>query len=43
MPTDGQSGIGRITFAELVENYRKKSFHKLRITTQSITSHILDN
>jgi integrase len=42
-PGDGQNGIGRITFAELVENYRKRSFNKLRITTQSITSHILDN
>lgn len=42
-PNDGQNGIGRITFAELVENYRKRSFNKLRITTQAITVHILDN
>jgi integrase len=38
---DGQNGIGRVTFAELVENYRKKGFNKLGITTQSITAHIL--
>ncbi len=42
-PGDGQSGVGRITFAELVENYRQKSFGKLRITTQGTTGHILDN
>jgi integrase len=42
-PSDGQNGIGRVTFAELVENYRKKSFNKLAITTQQITAHILDD
>jgi integrase len=42
-PNDGQNGIGRVTFAELVENYRKKGFNKLGITTQSITAHILDH
>lgn len=42
-PDSGQSGIGRVTFSELVENYRKKSFSKLAITTQPITSHILDH
>ena len=36
-------GIGRVTFRELVENYRKKSFNKLAITTQPITAHILDH
>jgi integrase len=40
---DGQNGIGRVTFAELVANYRKKGFNKLGITTQSITAHILDH
>jgi integrase len=42
-PNDGQNGIGRVTFAELVANYRQKSFNKLGITTQSITAHILDH
>lgn len=42
-PSDGQNGIGRVTFAELVANYRERSFNKLRITTQAITAHILDN
>jgi integrase len=42
-PNDGQNGIGRVTFAELVANYRQKSFSKLRITTQSVTAHILDH
>jgi integrase len=42
-PGDGQNGIGRVTFAELVANYRQKSFSKLRITTQGTTGHILDN
>jgi integrase len=42
-PNDGQSGIGRVTFAELVANYRQKSFNKLGITTQSVTAHILDH
>jgi integrase len=32
-----------VTFRELVENYRKKSFTKLAITTQPITAHILDH
>src|SRR5258706_4196525 len=38
-----QNRIGRVTFRELVENYRKKSFSKLAITTQQITAHILDD
>jgi integrase len=42
-PNDGQNVIGRVTFAELVENYRKKGFDKLGITTQSVTAHILDH
>ena len=42
-PNDGQNGIGRVTFAELVANYRQKSFGKLRITTQAYHAHILDN
>jgi integrase len=42
-PSDGQNTVGRVTFAELVENYRKKSFSKLSITTQPITAHILDD
>ena len=42
-PDDGQNGVGRVTFAELVANYRQKSFNKLRITTQSVTAHILDH
>src|ERR1700730_14820200 len=29
IPNSGQNGIGRVTFRELVENYRKKSFNKL--------------
>ena len=42
-PDSGQTRIGRVTFRELVENYRKKSFNKLGITTQPITAHILDD
>ena len=42
-PNDGQNGIGRVTFAELVANYRQKGFNKLGITTQPITAHILDH
>jgi integrase len=42
-PNDAQNGIGRVTFAELVANYRQKSFSKLGITTQPITAHILDH
>jgi integrase len=42
-PNDNQSGVGRITFAELAGSYRKKGFGKLRITTQGTTAHILDN
>src|ERR1017187_1303902 len=42
-PNDGQNSIGRVTFAELVANYRKKGFNKLGITTQPITAHILDH
>jgi len=42
-PDSGQNRIGRVTFRELVENYRKKSFTKLAITTQPITAHILDD
>src|SRR5713101_9956715 len=42
-PDSAQNRIGRVTFRELVENYRKKSFTKLAITTQPITAHILDH
>lgn len=42
-PNDGQNGVGRVTFSELVANYQQKSFKKLRITTQAITAHILVN
>jgi len=42
-PDSAQNRIGRVTFRELVENYRKKSFNKLGITTQPITAHILDD
>jgi integrase len=42
-PDSLQNRIGRVTFRELVENYRKKSFNKLGITTQPITAHILDD
>ena len=44
-PHTGQwSGfISRVTFSELVANYRQKGFGKLRITTQGTTGHILDN
>jgi integrase len=43
IPNSGQNVIGRTTVAELVANYRKKGFNKLRITTQTITKHILDD
>lgn len=43
IPNSGQALLGRITVNELVANYRKKSFNKLRITTQTITNHILDD
>jgi integrase len=43
IPNSGQALLGRITVYELVANYRKKSLNKLRITTQTITNHILDN
>jgi integrase len=42
-PDAGQNKLGRVTFRELVENYHKKSFNKLGITTQPITAHILDD
>ena len=42
-PNDGQNSIGRVTFAELVANYRQKGFSKLRKTTQGTTGHILDH
>src|SRR6266481_5342783 len=42
-PNDGQNVIGRVTFAELVANYRQKCFSKLGVTTQPITAHILDD
>jgi hypothetical protein len=42
-PDSVQNRIGRVTFRELVENYRKKSFSKLAITTQPISAHILDH
>lgn len=43
IPNAGQVLVGRTTVAELIMNYRKKRFDKLRITTRSITDHILDN
>ena len=42
-PDAARSKLGRVTFRELVENYRKKSFSRLAITTQAITAHILDD
>jgi integrase len=42
-PDSVQNKIGRVTFRELVENYRKKSLNNLGITTQPITAHILDH
>ena len=42
-PDTVQNSSGRVTFRELVENYRKRSFNKLAITTQPITAHILDD
>ena len=42
-PGSVQNKNGRVTFRELVENYRKKAFHKLSITTQAVTAHILDD
>ncbi len=42
-PDAAQNKLGRVTFRELVENYRKKSFSRLAITTQPITAHILDD
>jgi len=42
-PDSVQNKIGRVTFGELVENYRKKAFNKLGVTTQPITAHILDH
>jgi integrase len=43
VPDAIQNKLGRVTFRELVENYRKRSFHKLAITTQPITAHIIDD
>jgi integrase len=42
-PESGQNRMGRVTFRELADNYRKKSFNNLGITTQPITAHILDD
>ena len=42
-PDSTQNKIDRVTFGELVENYRKKSFSKLAITTRPITAHIIDD
>ena len=42
-PDSVQNKIGRVTFGELVGNYRKKAFNKLGVTTQPITAHILDD
>jgi hypothetical protein len=42
-PDSAQDRIGRVTFRELVENYRKESFNRLGITTQPITAHIPDH
>ena len=41
-PTSGQNVSGRITVAELITNYRKRSLAKLRVTTRATASHILD-
>src|SRR6202051_1158353 len=43
VPDAIQNKLGRVTFSQLAENYRKKSFLKLAITTQPITAHILDD
>lgn len=43
LPKSGQAILGRVTFAELVTNYRNKAFKKLRVTTGSVTTHVLDN
>src|ERR1700685_203608 len=43
IPNSGQAFLGRSTVNELVANYRKKGLNKLRITTQTITNHILDD
>jgi integrase len=42
-PDSVQNKIGRVTFGELVENYRQKAFNKLGVTTQPITAHNLDD
>jgi integrase len=42
-PDSVQNSRGRVTFRELADNYRKKSFNNLGITTQPITAHILDD
>lgn len=42
-PTDLNCATGRVTFAELAANYRKKSFNKLGISSRATTTLILDN
>jgi integrase len=42
-PDSVQNKIGRVTFRQLVENYRNRAFKKLAVTTQPITAHILDD
>ena len=42
-PDSVQNKIGRVTFRQLVENYRNRAFKKLGVTTQPITAHILDD
>jgi len=43
IPNSGHAPSGRVTVGELVTNYRKRGLNKLRITTQAISGHILDN
>jgi integrase len=43
LPNSSQVICGRVTVAELISNYRKRSLTKLRITSQATTSHILDD
>jgi integrase len=43
LPNSGQVICGRVTVAELISNYRKRSLTKLRITTQATTNHILND
>jgi integrase len=42
-PDDVQNKLGRVTFRELAEDYRRRSLPKLSVTTQPINEHILDD